>query len=297
MTARLLLCAVTAVTLSLVAPAPTGAIPNTCPTTGPDAGTVNITEPPAGETFAGQVTVRGRASAPSGLSRVELFVGEALKDFQIFEPPRTDAEFLLQFEVASVQTSTATLSVVACGGTPGAAVRGIASINVNVDRAAVVTAPPMALTPAEGTADPAASGTGTGPAWVGAAFGLAGLVGLVVATRSVRGARVAGAARPRPSPARRQASPKAGGMGRSLGARPVAGRESAAALWGALVQAARKGPQATKVAPPAVKPAWRRRRAFERGGRLERPRRAEGGSGSRGDDGWRARRRGAGWPR
>ena len=264
MTARRLLFAVTAV--AFLAPAPARAIPNTCPTTGPDAGTVNIAEPLAGTSVAGQVTVRGRASAAAGLSRVEVFVGEALKDFQIFEPPRTDVDFLLQFDVASVQTSTVTLSVVACGGPPDAAVRGIASINVLVNGAVAVTAPPMALTPSERTDDPAGARSGAGPAWVGAVFGIAGLIGLVAATRGVRGAR--GASAPSSGPETAGA-----GQARSLG------RDG-------------RPPEVGGAPPPPPIPSPRQA-AVGSGATAGRPRRSRFG----GDDGWPARRRRGGWPR
>src|SRR5215213_7750264 len=114
MTARRMLLLLALVASSAAAPAPAQAIANTCPTRGPDAATVVITEPPAGATFAGQVTVRGRASAAAGLNKVELFVGEALKDFHGFDPARTEVEFFLQFDVAGVGTNTPTISVVAC---------------------------------------------------------------------------------------------------------------------------------------------------------------------------------------
>ena len=314
MTARRLLFVVTAALVAVVAPAaPVAAIPNTCPTSGPDAGTVNINEPPAGATFAGQVTVRGRASAAAWLSRGELFVGEALKDFQIFEPSKTDVEFLLRFDVATVQTSTATLSVVACGGGPGPAVRGIASIGVRVDRAAVTTAPPIALTPVERTDDARRPGNSTGRVWIGAAFGLAGLVGVVAATR-VRGSRAAsapagagaagrfpglarpdrghrtvadGAAPPRPSPARRKAAgapPSEAAAARrtmgALGARP-APAPAAAAEPGAPAQA-REAAQGGAAAPPAAEREGQEaqnggtgRPATEQKPRPERGRRAE----------------------
>ena len=277
MTARRLLFVTTVALAAVVSPAsPAGAIPNTCPTSWPDAGTVNIHEPRAGANFAGQVTVRGRASAAAGLSRVELFVGEALKDFQIFEPSRTDVEFLLRFDVASVQTSTATLSVVACGGAPGPAVRGIASIDVRVDRGAVTTTPPMALTPVERTDVRQRPGNRTGRPWVGAAFGLAGLVGLVAATR-VRGSRAAsassgagaggrarpgrgqrtaadGAAPPRPSPARPPAArtaPSAATAQRTLGAlgaQPAAAAGPEPAAQGQATEGAQDGAAAPPVA-------------------------------------------------
>jgi hypothetical protein len=175
--------------------APAGAIPNTCPTNGPDAGTVNINEPAAGASFAGEVTVRGKASATAGINRVELFVGEALKDFQLFEPSQANLDYTLKFDAAGVPADRAVLSVVACGGAPGAAVRGIASIEVAVNRAAVSVPPPLAVTPVDRTEDRPGTTDRTGPAWVGAVFGLAGLAGLLAATR-LRGAREATALSP-----------------------------------------------------------------------------------------------------
>jgi hypothetical protein len=168
---------------SLAAPAPAGAIPNTCPTTGPDAGIVNITEPAPGTTFAGQVTVRGRASAPTALSRIELFVGDALKDFQVVDPAQNNVDYILRFDVAGVQSDRPTLTVVACGAAP---VRGVASVEVAVDRGAAVTAPPIAITPVERSDDRPGTTSRTGPVWVGAAFGVAGLAGLLAATRVSR---------------------------------------------------------------------------------------------------------------
>ena len=110
MTARCLLFLLVLAATSVAAP---GRAQTT--TSGPDAGIVNINEPAPGTTFAGQVTVRGRASAPTGLSRIELFVGEALKDFQVVDPARTDVEYLLRFDVSGVQSNRPTLTVVACG--------------------------------------------------------------------------------------------------------------------------------------------------------------------------------------
>jgi hypothetical protein len=194
--------------------APAGAIPNTCPTTGPDAGVVNITEPTPGATFAGLVTVRGRASSPSPLSKVELFVGEALKDFIVVDPPRPNVDFLVRFDAAGVQSNRPVVTVVACGGSGSAAVRGIASIEVAVDRPSVATRPPISITPVERTAARPGSNDRTGPAWVGAAFGLAGMAGVLAATR-VRRARVATAPSPgagagqAAGPARRRRRPPA----------------------------------------------------------------------------------------
>lgn len=196
MTVRRLFFAGLLMAASAVAP-PAGAIPNTCPTTGPDAGVVTITEPGAGATFAGSVTVRGRASAVAGVSRVDLFAGEALVDYQSFDPPRTEVEYLLRFDVASVRSDKPVLTVVACGGRPGAAVRGVASLGIAVDRPSVSTAPPRALTTA--ARDGAGSPARRSQAWVGLVFGAAGLAGLMWAF-GVRG-RGGEAARSRPSQA------------------------------------------------------------------------------------------------
>lgn len=232
--------------------APAGAIPNTCPTQGPDAGIVNVDEPTPGATFAGQVTVRGRASAPTELSRVDLFVGEALKDTQFIEPAQRDVEYLLRFDVAGVASNRPVLTVVACGGNGANGVRGIASIEVAVDRASVVTAPPIAVTPVEGPR----SRERTGPAWVGAAFGLAGLAGLVAAThlRTARGATApspgdAAAADRLPVPAGEVSPP-----------RPSRRRPPAAASGTAV-----RGRRA-RVAPPAPAPASNGRRGGRRRG-------------------------------
>ena len=195
MTARRLVLVLLVVLALAGFAAPAGAIPNTCPTTGPDAGTVNINEPAPGAKFAGEVTVRGKASATAGFSRVELFVGEALKDFQLFDPSQQNLDYVLRFDAAGVPGDRVNLSVVACGGAPGAAVRGIASIEVGIDRAAIRPAPPMAITPVDRTQDRPGTTDRTGPAWVGAVFGLAGLGGLLAATR-LRGAREASAPSP-----------------------------------------------------------------------------------------------------
>ena len=253
----------------MAAAAPVAAIPNTCPTAGADAVTVNINEPAAGAKVAGQVTVRGRATGGTGLTKVELFVGESLKDFQLYEPPSTNVEFALRFDAAAVRSDKTTMSVVACGSTPGSLVRGIASVDVQVDRGAAPSTAPVQLVPAGGTTERPA--TGTAERWVGPVFGLAGLVGLVVALR-VRGARGAtapsrdagagaggrssrpdrrlgdlGAAPPRPSPA-----PRVGAPGRPAAA---PGREAAA-----------EAPSPDAGATSADGEAGRRRRRVRRDG-------------------------------
>jgi len=266
MTARRLLLALTLVIAPLAVAPAAGAIPNTCPTAGPDSGTVRISEPSAGARFAGQVTVRGRATAPAGVARVELFVGEALKDFQVLEPSQSDVGFLLRFDAASVRSPNATLTVVACGGPAGALVKGMASIGIQIDRAAVTPTEPLALTPVAGADDGPGRTTRTGPLWVGAAFGLAGLAGLVAATRlsRVRGVAqspaaevVATAATP---PRRRPdlpAEPDGGSPLRPSPAGPPAG--APAASWARRVGASER--QAEEVseasgARPGGGPGW-----------------------------------------
>jgi hypothetical protein len=192
------------------------AIPNTCPTTEADAGTVVISAPAAASTVSGAVIVRGHASTPTKtFGRVELFLGESLKDFQVVDPPQAGVDFALHVDLGATPAGKATLSVVACGGAPGAAVRGIASIDVTVAASAAEPAPPVPLT----TVRAADTSSGPGRLWVGAAFGLAGLVGLIAAVRlnggggreatvptgavrpSGRARRGPAAAPPRPSPA------------------------------------------------------------------------------------------------
>ena len=293
MTARRLLLLVLMAVCGLAAPA--GAIPNTCPTNGPDAGTVNINEPAAGASFAGEVTVRGKASATAGISRVELFVGEALKDFQLFVPSQQNLDYVLRFDAAAVPADRALLSVVACGGAPGAAVRGIASIEIAVDRPAVSVPPPLAIAPVDRTEDRPGTTDRTGPAWVGAVFGLAGLGGLLVATR-LRGAREAtspspgagmagaaararrrvvgdGASPRRPSPSPRRAAPaeaarRAAARGRRAGAAPPSSEPVTA-------PASPEGPAAGRDGPTAPAPAAQgdgRREPDAGDGWLTRPR-------------------------
>lgn len=246
----------------VVAAAPAHAIPNTCPTTGPDAATVVITEPSAGATFAGQVTVRGRASAAAGLTKVELFVGEALKDVSTLDPARTEVEFFLRFDVAGVGTNTPAVTVVACGGSAGATVRGVASIEVKVDRAAVTTTPPPAAVPVERDGDRA--GTRTGPAWVGAAFGVAGLAGLLAATglRRSRDATEPSSGPAPPAPARRR-RPDREGDGTAPPPRPSPADRDGLAPLGKVGALAVRPPAAPAESPPAVAggKAGRRKRA------------------------------------
>lgn len=174
---------------------PARAIPNTCPTSGPDVGTVTITEPAANVTLSGQVTVRGRASTPGGVTRVELFVGEALKDSQAIDPSQASVNFALRFDAAGVQSDTTTLAVVACGGRPGAAERGLTSVTLNVDRSAAAAVPGVKPAVATSTDHPR-----TGPLWAGLVFAGGALAGLVGATSGRRRGRTRARGRGRVGP-------------------------------------------------------------------------------------------------
>lgn len=165
----------------LAAATPAGAQPVTCPSTGPDTGRVTIVEPAAGAVVSGRVTVRGSAASPVDVARVELFVGDARKDFAVFDPPARNGTFVLAWESGAAPPGPATLRVVACGGGQGTVplARGAAAVAVEVPPSSPQP-PPAPLTPVT-AGDPAVTRAG-GPLWVGAAVGLSGLVGLAVAS-------------------------------------------------------------------------------------------------------------------
>jgi hypothetical protein len=153
-----------------------------CPLTGPDTATVTITEPAEGSTVTGRVVVRGEVAGLPALSQVELFVGEARTDVQSFAPPVERGAFSLTWDAAGVPAGPARLRVVTCGGTPtaGSAVWGTGSAVVAVEPPAgsTVALPPLV---AQGGRKP-----GRWVVWVGAAFGLSGVVGLLTAMRRSR---------------------------------------------------------------------------------------------------------------
>ena len=158
---------------------PAGAQQDTCPAPGPDAVRVTLTEPSAGAAVSRPVTVRGSVSSPVEVARVELFVGDARKDFAVFEPPAREGTFLLTWDSGTPATRLATLRVVACGGGQGPVplVRGAASVAVAVQPDP--TRPgPIRLRPVAADSDR----SDRGPLWVGAAFAGAGLGGLLVAS-------------------------------------------------------------------------------------------------------------------
>ena len=266
--------------------APAYAIPNTCPTTGPDAGAVNITDPAAGATVRGQVTVRGRASAPGGVSRVDVFVGEALKDVQAFDPPQTTVQFELRFDAAAVPAGRATVSVVACGGTAASAVRGIASVDVQVDSAAATAQQqPAQLSVVDRAPD--RPDRGTGPLWVGLVFGVAGLAGVGAAMR-IRGAPVATAPSRDAAPAGPAAAPRPRPDGAASPPRPSPARRRGEASVGARLLAAARA-RADDAA--AVKAAGAKAAGAKKPGgapadgapRDRRPRREQAGGGRDGN--------------
>ncbi len=176
--------AVTAGTIGVLAgwaSPPAEAQVDTCPAPGPDAGRVILTEPAAGSPVSGRVRVRGSASSPVDVARVELFVGDARKDFAVFDPPTRSGTFVLTWDTAGAPAGPTTLRVVACGGgrgqTPLARAVGSVAVDVRNSGPAPVPAP---LTPV--TRGTRSSPPGRGPLWVGAVVGISGLVGLVVAS-------------------------------------------------------------------------------------------------------------------
>ena len=166
-----------AISAAFAAPAP--AIPNTCPVTGPDSVAVTITEPAAASAVSGTVTVKGRASGPAGLFRIELFVGESLKDFQVVDPAANATEFTLRWDASGAGT-LAEMVVVACGGRAGALVRGASSVTVRAGGGSTTTAaPPVRLISDPVSGDEQADRRRVR---VGVVFGVGGLAGLVAAT-------------------------------------------------------------------------------------------------------------------
>jgi hypothetical protein len=164
-------------------PGPAAAVPTTCPSVGAPAGTVTVTEPAQGATVSGPVTVKGTAGAPAGLSRVELFVGEALKDFQTFDPPRTSVELSLRWDAAEAPAGPAKLTVVLCAGSPG---RVVQAGTVDVTVQAPASPPP---TPARLARAPEQDRPATGPPWVGGVVAAGGIAALLAVTSSARRGR------------------------------------------------------------------------------------------------------------
>ena len=177
---------------------PLRAQPETCPTPVPDSSRVTILEPAPGSPVSGRVMVRGSAVSPVGVARVELFVGDARKDFAVFNPPVRDGTFMLAWESGGAPVGQATLRVVACGGGQGTVpvARGRGEVVVDVQPSSSPAAPaPLTQVTGDDPAD-----RDRGPLWVGAAVGLSGLVGLAVAA-GYRPGRRSGRRRPvAPSP-------------------------------------------------------------------------------------------------
>lgn len=166
-----------------------------CPERGVGAVSVSIDSPRPGEQVAGMVTVTGRVETPLTVSRVELVAGPSTVDAQSFTA-RSAATFRLSWDSTGTPTERTTLRVVACGnGAEPQPVRGSSAVVVEV----VNPARSEALSPALGgatqldgegggrdmtragrllTAPSTDDERPSGPLWVGAVFGLAGVAGL-----------------------------------------------------------------------------------------------------------------------
>ena len=158
-----------------------------------------ITSPEPAATVSGMVKIEGTVESSAPVFRVELFVGDARKDASFPNPPSPAASFSLVWDASNRPPGGATIRVQACGGQPaqGSLVRGAAAVDVKV---VASTAGPRA----GGTLQPAGDedDVSRGPLWVGLVVGVAGLAGLVVASRPVRSR-----ARRRPDPAREPLDP------------------------------------------------------------------------------------------
>ena len=180
MTARQLAVLI-AVALAATSPAAAAtAMAATCPGTGSGVASVTVIEPVQGTTVNGPVTVRGSASAPVGLTRVELFVGDALKDFQIFDPPRTSVDFALRWDASEAPPGPATLALAFCGDGPA---RLLQAGTIELTVGPPSTPPP---TPARLTRAPLQDRPNTGPLWVGAVFAAGGIAALLAVMASWR---------------------------------------------------------------------------------------------------------------
>jgi hypothetical protein len=164
----------------LAGAAPAGAqVDVPCARTGQDTATVTISQPAEGSTVSGRVVVTGEVAGLPALSQVELFVGEARTDVQSFAPPLASGTFSLTWDAAGAQAGPARLRVVTCGGSPtaGSAVWGAGAAVVVVEPPAGSTVALPPLVPDRGRQP------GRWVVWVGAAFGLSALVGLLTAMR------------------------------------------------------------------------------------------------------------------
>lgn len=162
---------------------PAGAVPTTCPPVPATPGTVTVTEPGPGATVGGPVTVKGSATSAAGVHRVELFAGEALKDFQTFDPPRNGVELSLRWDPSEAQAGPAKLTVVVCGGNP-ARIVAVGTVDLTVAAPASPPPTPARLAVAHGQDRPS-----TGPPWVAAAFAAGGIAALLAVTSLARRGR------------------------------------------------------------------------------------------------------------
>lgn len=167
--------------LAVLGPAgPAAAVPTTCPNTGAPSGTVTVADPPPGAGVNGPVTVKGSAASPAGIARVELFVGDTLKDVQTFDPPRPTADLALRWDASEAPAGPAALTVVVCGAVPPRVLQaGRVDVTVTAPAAPPPTGPRLARAIPQ-------DGPGTGPPWVGAAFAAGGIAALLAVTASRR---------------------------------------------------------------------------------------------------------------
>lgn len=172
---RALALAATVPAVALVPLSAAVAQPQTCPTPGADAVTLNVTSPSSGAPVGGRVEVTGRFDGPGPVFQVELFVGDSRKDAIDVTPPSPSGSFTLAWDTAGATGGPVRLGVVACGGDPaaGSLVRGSAAVDVDVQASEAASPPPAALVAVEAGTD----GPGSKP-WVVLAMGGPGLVGL-----------------------------------------------------------------------------------------------------------------------
>lgn len=131
--------------------------------------------------MSGVILVEGTVRAAEPVFQLELFVGDARRDFVAFDPPVSEASFSLRWDATSRAPGPATIRAVACGGiaAEGSLIRGQATVDVMVEASAA-----GARTGGTLSQQPVRSeGVEWAPTWVGLTFGIAGLGGLVYALR------------------------------------------------------------------------------------------------------------------
>jgi Bacterial Ig domain len=163
--------------------------PETCPSGGAEPVAVVISAPEPGLTLSGEVRVEGTASSFAPVFRVELFVGDARKDVAFSDTGSTETGFTLVWDTGSHPPGPATLRVVACAGSPeqGSLARGESAVDVIVAAPAEGPGTGGVITPAAEEEDVSRRSLR-----VGLVVGVAGLVGLVLASGPARRSRRAG---------------------------------------------------------------------------------------------------------